>query len=83
MKPGQSLARKKSGRTLAEGEYQSTPDSSEPNKLDDQLESLNDQAERCRRLAGATYDRDVAALLGSMADGYERTAKELSQKRLD
>jgi hypothetical protein len=75
------LARKKSERSLVEKEGQSTPDSGEPDKLEDQVESLNDQAERCRRLAGATYDRDVAALLGSMAEGYERTARELSQKR--
>ncbi|HEX3421978.1 MAG TPA: hypothetical protein VHS33_01050 [Sphingomicrobium sp.] len=47
--------------------------------LDDRLEALNAQAERCRRLAGATYDREVSAMLGSMAEGYERTAEELSK----
>jgi hypothetical protein len=78
---GQSLAGKNSERPGVEGEHPSSPGSTSPKTLDDQLESLNDQAERCRRLAGATYDRDVAAMLGSMADGYERTAKELSQKR--
>lgn len=46
-----------------------------------QLEMLNEQAERCRRLAGATYDREIAAMLGRMAEGYERTAEELSKKR--
>jgi len=76
------LARKKSERSSVEEEYLSSPDSTSQNKIDDQLQSLNEQAERCRRLAGATYDRDVAALLGSMADGYERTVKKLSQKRL-
>jgi len=75
------LAGKKSERPGVEGEYPTSLDSTSPKKLGDQLESLNDQAERCRRLAGVTYDRDVAAMLGSMADGYERTAKELSQKR--
>jgi hypothetical protein len=69
-------------RSGVEGEDLSSPNSISPKKLDDQLQSLNDQAERCRRLAGATYDRDVAAMLGNMAEGYEQTARELSQKRL-
>jgi len=62
-------------RPVGEGEH--LPSSKE---LDDQLESLNDQAKRCRRLATAIYDRDVAAMLGSMAEGFERTAEKLSKK---
>jgi PAS domain S-box-containing protein len=48
---------------------------------DEQVNSLNDQAERCRRLAEATYSREVSEMLGNMADGYERTAGELSKAR--
>jgi hypothetical protein len=76
------LAGRNSERSVTEGEHPSSPDAAPPNELDDQLESLNEQAKRCRRLAGATYDRDVATMLANMAEGYERTAKELSQKRL-
>ncbi len=48
---------------------------------DEQTEALHEQAERCRRLAGATYDRQTAKVLDDMADGFDRTADELSQKR--
>jgi PAS domain S-box-containing protein len=47
---------------------------------DEQAEALAGQAERCRRLAGATYNREMADILGTMAEGYERTAGELSKK---
>jgi PAS domain S-box-containing protein len=47
---------------------------------DEQVEALTGQAERCRRLAGATYNREMADILGAMADGYERTAGDLSKK---
>jgi PAS domain S-box-containing protein len=46
---------------------------------DEQVEALTDEADRCRRLAGATYNREVSDMLGEMADGYERTAGELSK----
>jgi PAS domain S-box-containing protein len=46
---------------------------------DEQVEALNSQAERCRRLAEATYDREVRKMLGSMAAGYQRNAEELSK----
>ena len=48
---------------------------------DEQVAALSDQAERCRRLADATYNREVSEMLGNMADGYERTAEELSRLR--
>lgn len=48
---------------------------------EEQVESLGDQARRCHRLAEATFNREVCAMLGGMADGYERTAKELSKQR--
>jgi PAS domain S-box-containing protein len=48
---------------------------------DEQVGALSDQAERCRRLADATYNREVSEMLGNMADGYERTAEELSRLR--
>ena len=45
-----------------------------------ELSSLNEQAQRCRRLAEAMYDREVSDMLGTMADGYERTAAQLAKK---
>ena len=49
--------------------------------FEDELTALTDQAERCRRLAGATYNREVSEMLGNMAKGYERSADELSKNR--
>jgi PAS domain S-box-containing protein len=46
-----------------------------------QAEVLNDQAERCRRLAGATYNREMSGILGTMADEFQRSAEELDKKR--
>ena len=48
---------------------------------EEQSHALHQQADRCRRLAGATYDRTTSKALGEMADGFERTAGELSQRR--
>jgi hypothetical protein len=45
------------------------------------VRALNAQAERCRRLAGAMYNREVSEILGSMAEGYQRTAEELAKKQ--
>lgn len=45
----------------------------------EQRAALADQASRCRRLAGATYDRSVTETLSNMADGLERTAEALSR----
>jgi PAS domain S-box-containing protein len=47
---------------------------------DEQAEALSAQAEKCRRLADATYNREMAEILGSMAEGYDRTAAELCGK---
>ena len=44
---------------------------------DEQGEALYEEAERCRRLARATYDRQTASILADMANGFERTAGEL------
>jgi len=49
---------------------------------DEQAEALSDQAERCRRLASATFNREVSEMLGNMANGYECTAGQLSKKGL-
>ena len=49
---------------------------------DEQSEALRDQAERCRRLANATYDRETSRVLGDMAEGFDRIAEELSRKGL-
>jgi PAS domain S-box-containing protein len=48
---------------------------------DEQTEVLHEQADRCRRLAGATYDRQTAKVLDDMATGFDRTADELALKR--
>ena len=47
---------------------------------DEQSHALHDQAERCRRLADATYDRQTSKVLGDMADGFDRTADDLCRK---
>lgn len=44
---------------------------------DEQSTALHDQAERCRRLARATYDRATCKVLGDMAEGFARTASGL------
>lgn len=48
---------------------------------EEQVDALNEQAERCRRLADATFNREVSDMLGDMAEGYERTAEELTRTR--
>jgi len=48
---------------------------------DQQADALHEQAERCRRLSNATYDRETSKVLGAMADGYERDAQDLTQRR--
>jgi PAS domain S-box-containing protein len=44
---------------------------------EEQSQALTEQAGRCRRLAGVTYDRETSNVLGAMADGFERTAQDL------
>ena len=48
---------------------------------DEQSEALHEQADRCRRLANATYDRETSKVLGDMATGYDKTADDLSHRR--
>jgi PAS domain S-box-containing protein len=45
-----------------------------------QAEALNAEAERCRRLSEATFNREISEMLDDMADGYERTAEQLSRR---
>jgi PAS domain S-box-containing protein len=47
---------------------------------EEQSDALHDQAERCRRLADATYDRATSKVLGDMAAEFDRTAADLSSK---
>jgi PAS domain S-box-containing protein len=47
---------------------------------DEQGEALQEQAERCRRLAGALYSRESMIVLEKMAEGFEQTAAELRPK---
>jgi PAS domain S-box-containing protein len=47
---------------------------------DEQRKALQQQAERCRRLADATYDRATSKVLGDMASSYEKTAYELIRR---
>lgn len=44
---------------------------------EEQSEALYEQAERCRRLADAIYDRNTTAVLARMAIGFDRTAAGL------
>jgi len=44
---------------------------------DEQSEALAEQACRCRRLAMATYDREISEVLDAMAENYEQTAEDL------
>jgi PAS domain S-box-containing protein len=44
---------------------------------EEQSAALADQASRCRRLAGVTYNRETSTVLARMADGFERTAADL------
>lgn len=48
---------------------------------EEQCAALHDQAERCRRLAGVTYDRRTSRMLGDMADGFDRAAADLGATR--
>lgn len=43
----------------------------------EQSVALADQANRCRRLAGVTYNRETSIVLARMADGFDRTVAEL------
>ncbi len=47
----------------------------------EQSRALREQADRCRRLASATYDRTTCRVLGDMADGFDKTADELRSVR--
>jgi hypothetical protein len=60
-------------------EHYSPSAGSESNDNFDELSALTDQAQRCRRLAGATYNREVSEMLGNMAEDYERSAAKLSK----
>ena len=48
---------------------------------DEQSHALHEQAECCRRLADATYDRETSQVLGRMADEFDRTADDLGHKQ--
>ena len=48
---------------------------------EEQRKALREQAEHCRRLADATYDRATSKALGDMANGFEKTAGDLAKTR--
>lgn len=50
---------------------------------DEQTQALQQQAQRCRRLADSTYDRWTTKVLGDMADEFDRAADDLVHKRRD
>lgn len=60
-------------------ELSSNSPSARPRSTETQSETLHQQAERCRRLAEATYDRRTHKLLGDMAEGFEHTADQISK----
>ena len=80
---GQPLASENFERSTAEERFSSSHGPEDNDNFDEcELDSLHEQAERCRRLAGATYNREVSEILGNMADGYERSAAaQLSKKQ--
>jgi len=47
----------------------------------DEVRALREQAERCRRLSEATYERETRMALRAMADGFDKTADALANKR--
>ena len=47
---------------------------------EEQSAALHEQAERCRRLADATYDRATSKVLGEMASGFDSIAGKLGSK---
>jgi len=47
---------------------------------EEQAHALHEQAERCRRLADATFDRRTCQVLGDMAEGFDRTAHDLASE---
>ena len=47
---------------------------------DQQNQALHQQADRCRRLADATYDRTTCKILQEMADGFDTIADGLVGK---
>ena len=48
---------------------------------DSHREALRQQAECCRRLAKATYDRHTSQILKQMAERFDQSADELQQIR--
>ncbi len=48
---------------------------------DEQAAALATQARQCRRLSGATFTREVCAMLDTMAESYEQAAEQLSKGR--
>jgi signal transduction histidine kinase len=44
---------------------------------DEQSDALQEQADRCRRLAGALYSRESNTVLNQMAEQFERSAADL------
>jgi PAS domain-containing protein len=50
---------------------------------EEQSEALHEQAERCRRLADATFDRATSKILDDMAAGFDKTADELTHRKAD
>jgi hypothetical protein len=75
------LASQTSDQSAVEQQHAPFAGSESNDNFESQLSALNDQAERCRRLAGATYNREVSEILDSMAESYERSAGELSRRR--
>jgi PAS domain-containing protein len=47
----------------------------------EQAKALQAQAEHCRRLADSTFDQKTTRVLGDMAEGFDRTARELKENR--
>jgi len=48
---------------------------------EEQSAFLAEQADRCRRLADATYDRATSSALGEMAESFTKVAQDLKQQQ--
>jgi len=46
-----------------------------------QAVALSEEAQRCRRMADAMYDRTIREVLATMASGFETTVRELTSRR--
>ena len=77
-KEGQTRQRVRFGRNAGAWGQMETSVNMLIDVSEEQSDALHVQAARCRRLAGATYDRRTSKVLDDMADSFERIADDLA-----